>query len=178
MRSHPSVRPPVRLPARLPTRLPAVLVLALSLLTLSGPSWSAPDDSSAPPRAAAADPLAAARDHVRKRDWSTARRELERLNKVGDADWHNLMGFVLRKQPQADLDNAERHYNEALRIAPSHLGALEYAGELHLMKGNLAQAEGMLASLAKACSARCEEYTDLKKAVEAHKAQGERRPSQ
>ena len=73
-----------------------------------------------------------------------------------------------------DLDAAERHYNEALRIAPQHRGALEYSGELYLMKGDLASAEKRLAALDKECLFGCEEYTDLKKAIEHFKAAGNR----
>ena len=59
-----------------------------------------------------------------------------------------------------------------MRIAPEHRGALEYSGELLLMKADLAKAEQRLAALARACAARCEEYADLKKAVERYKAAG------
>ena len=69
----------------------------------------------------------------------------------------------------ADLDRAESHYEQALRINPKHRGALEYSGELHLTRGDLAKAEQRLAALNKACFLPCEEYTELKAAIEAHK---------
>ena len=93
---------------------------------------------------------------------------------AGNADWNNLMGYSLRKSGAPDLAAAERHYLEALRIDPKHRGALEYSGELYLMKGDLPKAEKQLAALDKVCFLPCEEYTDLKKAVQAFKANGNR----
>ena len=49
-------------------------------------------------------------------------------------------------------------------IQPKHRrGALEYCGELLLLKNDLAGAETMLSRLDKACTFGCEEYSDLKK---------------
>jgi Flp pilus assembly protein TadD len=117
-------------------------------------------------------PLAVARAQIKAKQWDKAAAELQRLNLVRDADWHNLSGYVQRKKAQPDLAAAERHYNEALRLNPQHRGALEYAGELYLMKGDLPQAEQRLAMLQKACIAGCEELNDLKQAVARFKANG------
>ncbi|QLH51850.1 MAG: hypothetical protein HWD57_20170 [Candidatus Accumulibacter cognatus] len=57
-----------------------------------------------------------------------------------------------------------------MRIDPQHHGALEYSGELSLMKNDLATAEQRLAALDKASCFGCEEYTDLKKAIARYKA--------
>jgi Flp pilus assembly protein TadD len=81
------------------------------------------------------------------------------------ADWHNLMGFSLRKKSPPDLLEAENQYKLALAKDPKHRGALEYYGELLLLKNALAGAETMLIRLDKACTFGCEEYTDLKKSV-------------
>lgn len=81
------------------------------------------------------------------------------------ADWHNLMGYSLRKKSPPNLADAERHYQTALAKEPKHRGALEYYGELLLLKNDLAGAEGMLSRLDKACTFGCEEYRDLKKSV-------------
>ena len=59
-----------------------------------------------------------------------------------------------------------------MRINPKHRGALEYSGELYLMTGDLAKAEQRLATLDKACTFGCEEFTDLKKAIASFKANG------
>ena len=126
------------------------------------------------PAAAPSDSLAEARTLIAARNWSAAVQALRRVNETRSADWNNLLGYSLRKRSPPDLDAAERHYTDALRIDPQHRGALEYSGELYLMKGDLARAEQRLAALDKACFLPCEEFTDLKKAVQAYKANGNR----
>jgi Flp pilus assembly protein TadD len=125
-------------------------------------------DTAAP----ANDKLSAARARIAAKDWPGAVDELKRANDPASADWNNLMGYSLRKAKVPDYDAAEKFYDEALRIDPNHRGALEYSGELYLMKGDLAKAEQRLAKLDKVCRLPCEEYTDLKKAVAAYKANG------
>jgi Flp pilus assembly protein TadD len=120
----------------------------------------------------AADKLAPARAQIAAAQWSGAIEELKKVNDSGNADWNNLMGYSLRKASQPDLDGSEHYYNEALRINPKHRGALEYSGELYLMKGDLAKAEERLATLDKVCRLPCAEFTDLKKAIAAYKANG------
>lgn len=144
----------------------AALVLALAL-----PLAMAADMTPATP---ASNSLAAARTLIAQKKWPEAIAELRRVNETGMADWNNLMGYSLRKSGAPDLAAAERHYLEALRIDPKHRGALEYSGELYLMKGDLPKAEKQLAALDKVCFLPCEEYTDLKKAVQAFKANGNR----
>jgi Flp pilus assembly protein TadD len=124
------------------------------------------------PTPAAPDKLSQARGFIKDKKWTEAIDELKRVNDPGSADWNSLMGYSLRKAKTPDLDGSERFYNEALRINPNHRGALEYSGELYLMKGDLATAEKRLAVLDKACTFGCEEYTDLKKAIERYKAAG------
>ena len=123
-----------------------------------------------PARAAPAQPLAAARAHIQAGRWVAAIDELKRVNASADADWNNLMGYAHRKQAKPDLDASQKYYDAALRINPRHAGALEYAGELALMKKDLATAELHLATLSKLCSSPCEQLDDLKKAVAAYKA--------
>jgi Flp pilus assembly protein TadD len=139
---------------------------AVMTLALQQAAWA--DDT---PKAAP-DQLTQARSLIKSKQWGDAIAELKRVNDPGNADWNNLMGFSLRKAAPPDFEGAERHYNEALRINPSHRGALEYSGELYLMKGDLATAEKRLAVLDKACRFGCEEYTDLKKAIERYKGNG------
>jgi Flp pilus assembly protein TadD len=95
---------------------------------------------------------------------------LRSANAVESAEWHNLLGYALRKKTPPDLAAAEVHYKRALEIEPKHRLALEYYGELFLMKGDLAGAEAMLARLDKACFFGCEELRDLKAAIARHKA--------
>jgi tetratricopeptide (TPR) repeat protein len=124
------------------------------------------------PAAPANDVLAPARAQIAAKNWVGAIDELKRVNATTDADWNNLMGYAHRKAPIPDLAAAEKFYDEALRINPKHRGALEYSGELYLMKGDLPRAEQRLAALDRVCMLPCEEYTDLKKAVASFKAAG------
>jgi Flp pilus assembly protein TadD len=121
---------------------------------------------------AKADALAPARARIAEKSWAAAIDELKKVDATSSADWNNLMGYSLRKADPANLAEAEKYYNEALRIDPKHRGALEYSGELYLMTGNLEVAEQRLAALDKACFLPCEEYTDLKRAVARYKAAG------
>ena len=120
------------------------------------------------------DRLAPVRAHIEARQWAAAVAELHRVSEPASADWNNLMGYSLRMQPLADHAAAARFYEEALRIDPKHRGALEYAGELDLITGNLPKAEERLAALDKACRFSCGEYRDLKRAIERYKAAGNR----
>lgn len=122
------------------------------------------------PAPTAPDRLAPARAQIAQKQWPAAIDELKRLNDTGNADWHNLMGYALRKQSAPDYAGAERHYDEALRLNPQHKGALEYSGELYLLTKRLALAEARLATLDKVCTLPCEEYTDLKQAIARYKA--------
>jgi Flp pilus assembly protein TadD len=147
---------------------------ALFMAVASASAIAADTAPPPPPPAAArvADPLAPARMAIKAQRWPAAIDELKKLNSTDNADWHNLMGYSLRKQAQPDLAGAQRHYDEALRINPAHQGALEYSGELALMKGDLATAETRLASLSKLCSSPCEALDDLKKSIARYKASG------
>jgi tetratricopeptide (TPR) repeat protein len=162
----------MRLSAR-PLALPVLVALVVG----GAPLLHAADSEPAPPparKAGQAEPLASAREHIAAKRWTAAVDELQRVNLPGNADWNNLMGFALRKQPAPDLAAAERFYDEALRLDPRHRGALEYSGELYLMKGELPRAEQRLAALGRVCLLGCEEYADLKQAIERYKASGNR----
>lgn len=128
----------------------------------------AADSDSTPPALR----LAAARAQITAKNWPAAIAELQRVNDTRNADWNNLMGYSLRKGRSPDLEGAERFYDTALRIDPNHRGALEYSGELYLMKGELPKAEERHARLVKLCAVPCEELDDLTKAIEQYKAAG------
>ena len=80
-----------------------------------------------------------------------------------DADIQNLLGFVHRKIGK--LDSAGIYYQRALEIDPKHKGALEYQGELFLMRGERDAAQANLAKLDKICWLGCSEYDVLEKAI-------------
>lgn len=84
------------------------------------------------------------------------------------ADVHNWLGYALRNLKRYDA--ALKHYRIALRLEPRHRGANEYLGELYLVLGQLEKAEERLAVLDRACLFGCEEYTELKEAIETYKA--------
>ena len=157
---------------RLPRLLGLFLSCAVAAVHGADPVPSpSPSPTAAP---AARDTLAAARGLIAEKRWAAAIEELKRVNATDNADWNNLMGYSHRKAPAPDLPAAERYYDAALRLQPQHRGALEYSGELFLMRGDLARAEERLGQLDKACRLPCEEYTDLKKAVARYKANGNR----
>jgi tetratricopeptide (TPR) repeat protein len=147
-------------------KLVSLRLVVVSLLLLAGAAFAA---DLAP---MASDKLTPARELVEQKKWNAAIEELKKVNEPASADWNNLMGYSLRKADAANIPEAEKFYNEALRIEPKHRGALEYSGELYLMTGNLAMAEQRLAALDKACFLPCEEHTDLKRAVARYKANG------
>ena len=121
---------------------------------------------------AAADPLATARALIESRQWAPAVAELRRVDARDNADWNNLMGYTLRKSANPDLAASERHYDAALRIDPHHRNALEYSGELYLMKGDLAKAQARLATLASECKAGCAQHSELKAAITRYQENG------
>lgn len=83
------------------------------------------------------------------------------------AEAWNLLGYAHRKLGQTA--KAENYYGKALAIDSQHRGAIEYLGELYLETGRPEQAKKMLSHLESACFFGCEEYDDLKKALQAAK---------
>ena len=84
-----------------------------------------------------------------------------------NADAWNLMGYAHRKLGQ--VDQALGFYQKALSLNAEHRGALEYLGELYLQTGRPKQAKEMLKRLDDAYFSGCEEYDDLKKALQVAK---------
>jgi tetratricopeptide (TPR) repeat protein len=155
-------------------RILALTAAAFISHTAGAADFSAPAPSSA--RAAVpgavADKLGEARTLIAAKQWAAALDELKRVNDTGSADWNNLMGYALRKSKTPDLAESERHYDEALRIDPHHRNALEYSGELYLMKGELDKALARLATLSEECAASCEQYAALNSAIERYRVAG------
>lgn len=87
-----------------------------------------------------------------------------------DADAHNMLGYSYRKT--GNFDRSMEHYQRALKIDANHRSAREYLGELYLDMNQPANAEKELAALKKACPflGKCEEYDDLKQAIDKYKA--------
>ena len=109
---------------------------------------------------------------IEAQDWAAAIAVLSKTAEAypDSADTQNFLGYAYRKS--GDLDSALEHYQRALEIDPTHKHAHEYLGEAYLMKNDLDGAEQHLAELAKICTPiPCEEYKELKRAVDAYKQQ-------
>lgn len=87
-----------------------------------------------------------------------------------NADAYNLLGYSLRKLER--YDEALRNYQRALEIAPKHRGAHEYIGETYLALNQPEKARQHLAALDDDCWFGCEEYDELKEAIEQYEAKG------
>jgi Flp pilus assembly protein TadD len=87
-----------------------------------------------------------------------------------NADAHSMLGYSYRKV--GTFDKSMDHYQTALKIDSNHRSAHEYLGELYLDMNQLPNAEKQLATLKKACPwfGKCEEFEDLKEAIEKYKA--------
>ncbi len=116
--------------------------------------------------------IAAGRKSIDAKDYKSAvghlTKAVQELPKSADA--HNMLGYSYRKL--GTFDRSMEHYQTALKIDSEHLSAHEYLGELYLDLNQLSNAEKQLAALKKACPffGGCEEFEDLKKAIDAYKA--------
>jgi Flp pilus assembly protein TadD len=143
-------------------KIVTIFLLIFSLLEPSHAADTAP---------AKQDPvwLTESRASIRSEKYDQAIKQLQGANETSSADWNNLMGYSLRKKQPPDLVGAEKYYQAALKIDPQHRGALEYYGKLKLINHDLPGAEALLARLDKACTFGCEEYSDLKEAIQKYK---------
>ncbi len=73
-------------------------------------------------------------------------------------------GFANRKLGRFDV--AQAYYDRALAVAPDHLGALEYYGELKVERGDIAGAKDNLAKLDALCDFGCFEAEELRTWIE------------
>ena len=74
-------------------------------------------------------------------------------------------GYTWRKK--GDYARAESYYRQALAIAPDHIGATEYYGELKVARGDIAGAKLMLARLDKICAYGCADAEELRRWIDA-----------
>jgi Tfp pilus assembly protein PilF len=116
--------------------------------------------------------IVAARKAIDAKDYKAAVGHLTKAvqEEPKNADAHNMLGYSYRKV--GTLDKSMEHYQTALKIDSGHRSAHEYLGELYLDMNQPDNAEKQLASLKKACPffGKCEEFDDLKKAIDAYKA--------
>lgn len=136
---------------------------AFWIITLAGAALAADSEPASP---SGSGWLKQVRQSVAAKNYDDAITALRQANATQSADWHNLLGYSLRQKNPPDLVAAEKHYQEALTQDPKHRGALEYYGELLLLKKDLGGAQALLARLDKACTFGCEEHRDLKKSIQ------------
>jgi len=117
------------------------------------------------------------RSAIGDRNWTRALDLLQRHLQVNpaDANGHNLRGYSLRQLGR----HAESQvaYERAIALDPAHLGAHEYLGELYLQTGRRDAALQQLRTLARLCNSECEEYRELKQALEASPQRGPDAPA-
>ena len=109
---------------------------------------------------------------VKRRDYPAAIRCFEDVVARDDrnANAYNWLAYSVRQN--GDAARSIPIYEKALAIDPKHKGAHEYIGEAFLALGNLPKAKEHLAVLDKLCFFPCEEYSDLKKAVQNYERSG------
>ena len=149
------------------------LISALALvLALAAAAFAADTPTSSPAAPAVDADLATARARIDASDWTGATEILQKAvaRDPGNADYHNLLAYSIRKGPNPNMDLVFKHYAEALRINPKHRDAHEYIGEAYLMVGNVGKAKEHLAALDKLCFLPCGEFRDLKREIEKYEA--------
>ncbi|MDD9990297.1 MAG: tetratricopeptide repeat protein [Rhodospirillales bacterium] len=144
-----------------------VLLLGGALAMLPAPDAVAAGSSSSTSNAASqADQrnIERGKQAIEAGDWERAASFFERAaqSNAQNADVFNLLAYSYRHLDR--LDEAFENYGRALDLDPKHLGAHEYIGEAYLLVGDLAKAEGHLATLQDIC-ASCEETEELAEAI-------------
>jgi len=146
----------------------AAALIGTALLVATVPLWADPFDDE--PSGPALDPdYAAGKKAIEDKRWRDAIKALSSaaLRDTRNADIQNYLGFAYRNA--GEMGRAFEHYERALQLNPRHRGAHEYAGEAALITGDLPRAERHLAALKDICLLPCEEYDDLKSAIDANR---------
>lgn len=147
----------------------AVITFLLSLLVMQSEAFA---DLPEPKGKAENANIAAGRKSIEAKDFKSALGYLSKAvqEEPNNADAHSMLGYGYRKL--GTFDKSMEHYQRALKIDGNHRSAREYLGELYLEMDQPANAEKELATLKKACPffGKCEEYDDLKEAIEKYKA--------
>ena len=143
-----------------------LVVLGLVLATTSSMAWAMDTNISDLVSAEFKQGMKA----VRASNYSTALPLLENVaaKNPENANAWNYIGYSHRKLKR--FNKAMGAYRKVLAIEPNHRGANEYIGELYLETGKLAKAKARLKVLDAACFLGCEEYDELKAAIDAYEA--------
>ena len=146
-----------------------VCLIAAGFLPLTAGAEPRPD-----PYDSGADDFVETRQALRDRDWTRALAHLETVSRqspevIDRSEYHNLMGYTLRHLGPDRLDKAISHYQEALRIDPTHIQAREYLGEAYLSMNRIDLAQEQLNRIEATClSQTCEPWQSLNQAILAH----------
>lgn len=148
----------------------AAFAAALVLAPVAVHAVGGSDGPSSPSATAKDSPYAIAEKAIQAKDYKRAIAILEDVvrDDPKHADALNYLGYGHRQL--GDFDKALAFYTRVLEIRPDHRGAHEYLGELYLQMGKLEKAEEYLARLDKICFFSCEEFSELKKAIQTYKA--------
>ena len=148
-----------------PTGLPGTIAVALIALLAGSATVRGAETPSVSAPSAEATALQPVRAEIKAKKYDAALAELKVLvTKYQSADVYTLMGHALWKT--GDPANGMIYYNKALALNPLHRGALEYQGELYVALGQVDKAKENLAKLKGVCPFSCEEYSDLKEAID------------
>jgi Flp pilus assembly protein TadD len=136
----------------------ALLTTALCLTAAQAANLGAP--------APAGSDMGKAKTQIEQKDWPAAVARLEKYVKdnPSDPDGFNLLGYSLRQLKR--YPEAIQNYKEALRLDPQHRGAHNYLGLAYVQLKEMDKARELLASLEKICGPQCEQYLELKKAID------------
>ena len=147
----------------------AVVALILSLAFVQGRAFG---DMPEPKASGENASLAAGRQAIQAKDFKAAVGHLTKAvqDEPRNADAQSMLGYSYRKVN--NFDKSMEHYQIALKLDSNHRSAHEYLGELYLDLNQPDNAEKQLAALKKACPffGKCEEFDDLKKAIDAYRA--------
>lgn len=137
------------------------VICALLVSTLTTPLFAAPGHTWKKPSE-----MRGVESKINAKEYQSAINELKILvaRNSDNADAFNLLGYSNRKLKNYDV--AEKYYLEALKIDPTHKGAMEYLGELYVETGRMDKANQMLSRLDEACFISCSEYKTLKEYIE------------
>lgn len=147
-------------------RVLSAWVIAAGLLPLTVGAEPRPD-----PYDSGTDDFVDTRRSLRDRDWTQALAHLETISRqnpevIDRSEYHNLMGYTLRHLGPDRLDKAISHYQEALRIDPTHIQAREYLGQAYLTMNRIDLAQEQLKRIEATClSQTCEPWQSLNQAI-------------
>jgi len=151
--------------------LMALASAALLSVALAGPVQAAGStDSNTYDSADTSDSYKAGMDAANSGNWDLAitKFTVATTEAPDNAEAFNMLAYSYRNK--GDYDQAFHYYEKALALDPKNANAHEYVGEAYLAVDDVPMAEQHLAALDDICWLGCEQYDELKEAIEAYKA--------